>query len=79
MTQRCRATSRQRFAVNNSRGLALGCFAIGLLAVTTLEGNSTNHVWILAVFAVLAAGIGLTIYSLLVRFRILGVLLPAMQ
>jgi len=31
------------------------------------------------VFAVLAAGIGLTIYSLLVRFRILGVLLPAMQ
>jgi hypothetical protein len=49
--------ARQRFILTNSRALALGVFGVVLFVFIKIGGNSTNHVWFLSVFLVLAAGI----------------------
>ena len=68
--------ARQRFIVSWSRALSLGSFAVVLFIVIRIAGDSTNHVWFLPVFVVLAAGILVNVYSLLVRFRLVGVHCP---
>jgi hypothetical protein len=67
---------RQRFIVSNSRALALVSFAVVLFIVIRVAGDSTNRVWFLPVIAVLGLGMVVSIYSLLVRFRLVGVRCP---
>ena len=68
--------ARQRFIVSHSYVLTVGSFAVVLFIVLKIAGNSTNRVWFLPVFVVLAAGILVNAYSLLVRFRLVGVRCP---
>ena len=67
---------RQRFMANNSRALALGSFAVVLFLVVRIGGNSANRLWMLPVLTVLVLGIAVNVYSLLIRFRVLGVRCP---
>jgi hypothetical protein len=67
--------ARQRFIVANSRALALGAFAVVLFIVVRIV-YFTKRMWFIAVFVVLGAGILVNVYSLLVRFRLVGVRCP---
>jgi hypothetical protein len=68
--------ARQRFIASNSRALTLVPFALVLFIVIRVAGDSTSHVWFMPVIAVLGLGFVVNIYSLLVRFRLVGVRCP---